>query len=598
MLKHFRGNKTSVSSLVGLAILFGVLVGFGLSTVGYGVKFQFLSQSLPGLTTLSEEVVWLNETFQNPTEGSLSAEELELKHLTHLVAKTNGFYARDYSLWLGWNNMRYIIETAVLHGRILNRTTIIPSFVYARACEFDLATCATYATMVNRGDATHSDEWRNLPIEQQMAWRVPISVMFNLTHLQQSHAVITTSDYLRLHNISVDLESTDGHWDVDTYHVQDMMGDTWPSLHAIENEWYDPDDFVRLDFIPQDMRLRGGWSLEGGDASRDQVGSWTNTTTDSEIYRALTEVLPQGRPVVDWSHVRMIVADGERVTSTSSVEELGGVLRENGFEVVYTYDGAAGADAVKDVVLPIYEAVPRHQIRGLYEDFHNISARVLLLRGEVHNGRKPGSLYFTSAASQARFSQTVLYDMRLIDAILSLAERINDRMLALNSGRLWMAAHMRRGDFTRYGWAMEPDFAAHLARIKKHLNTGRNTLASMHGGTASVYNVPDAHPDLSLVTLDPPNPDDKYYIATDERDPENLNYLREQGAVLISDLLTKEDHREFGWPILLTDVLALVEQAVMSHAAYFYAHAFSSVAGGVMNLRAGLGKDPRTALLD
>lgn len=38
--------------------------------------------------------------------------------------------------------MRYIIETAVLHGRILNRTTIIPSFVYARACEFDL-----YATV-------------------------------------------------------------------------------------------------------------------------------------------------------------------------------------------------------------------------------------------------------------------------------------------------------------------------------------------------------------------------------------------------------------------------------------------------------------------
>lgn len=33
--------------------------------------------------------------------------------------------------------MRYIIEAAVLHGRILNRTTIIPSYVYARACEFD-----------------------------------------------------------------------------------------------------------------------------------------------------------------------------------------------------------------------------------------------------------------------------------------------------------------------------------------------------------------------------------------------------------------------------------------------------------------------------
>ena len=116
--------------------------------------------------------------------------------------------------------------------------------------------------------------------------------------------------------------------------------------------------------------------------------------------------------------------------------------------------------------------------------------------------------------------------MRLIDNILTLAERISDRMFALNGGRLWMAAHMRRGDcklvsiqirirlltamsVTTLGWAMEADFAAHLARIKRHLQAGRETLVSMHGGEATAYNVPDAHPDTSLVTLEPPNPDDK-----------------------------------------------------------------------------------------
>lgn len=194
--------------------------------------------------------------------------------------------------------------------------------------------------MVNRGDATHSDEWRDLPIEQQMAWRIPISVMFNLTHLHQSHAVITTADYLRLQNISIDLESTDGHWDVDTYHVRDTKGDMLPSLHAVENGWYDPNDFVRVDHIPQDTRLRGGWSANGGDASRDRPGSWTSPTPDSEIYRALKEALPEGRPLVDWDTVRRIVEDGERITPASSVEEIGDVLRENGFQVVYTYDGA------------------------------------------------------------------------------------------------------------------------------------------------------------------------------------------------------------------------------------------------------------------
>ena len=59
-------------------------------------------------------------------------------------------------------------------------------------------------------------------------------------------------------------------------------------------------------------------------------------------------------------------------------------------------DHRAGADMVKDVISPIYEAAPRDRMRGLYEDFHDTSARVLLLRGEIHLGRKPVSIVTTS----------------------------------------------------------------------------------------------------------------------------------------------------------------------------------------------------------
>ena len=64
------------------------------------------------------------------------------------------------------------------------------------------------------------------------------------------------------------------------------------------------------------------------------------------------------------------------------------------------------------------------------------------------------------------------------------------------------------------------------------------------------------------------------------------------------DLLTPEDRRLVGWPLLVTDVLAIVEQVIMSHAAYFYAHAMSSVAGGVVNMRGARGIDPRLTLID
>jgi len=68
----------------------------------------------------------------------------------------------------------------------------------------------------------------------------------------------------------------------------------------------------------------------------------------------------------------------------------------------------------------------------------------------------------------------------------------------------------------------------------------------MHHGTPTTYDVPDTHAYLSVTTLDPPNPADMYYIATDKRDLANVEYLPHQGAVLISDLLTQEDYRACG----------------------------------------------------
>ena len=89
-----------------------------------------------------------------------------------------------------------------------------------------------------------------------------------------------------------------------------------------------------------------------------------------------------------------------------------------------------------------------------------------------------------------------------------------------------------------------------------------------------------------------------FYLATDERSPEGLQYARQNGAVFIGDLITFEDRQFVGWPLLVTDVLALLEQLVMAQSEYFYGHAMSSVAGGVVNMRAARGVDSRTYLID
>jgi len=50
-------------------------------------------------------------------------------------------------------------------------------------------------------------------------------------------------------------------------------------------------------------------------------------------------------------------------------------------------------DAVKDVAVPIFEAVPRQRIQGFYEDFSQVTEKVLLIRGEIHWARKPVCIF-------------------------------------------------------------------------------------------------------------------------------------------------------------------------------------------------------------
>ena len=92
--------------------------------------------------------------------------------------------------------MKFILDAAVLQADTLNRTAVLPSFVYARACErpmsvpcplypwsadselsgFYSAVCAEHLPMVNRGDALQKDEWRKRPHDEQMGWKMPLEV--------------------------------------------------------------------------------------------------------------------------------------------------------------------------------------------------------------------------------------------------------------------------------------------------------------------------------------------------------------------------------------------------------------------------------------
>lgn len=176
-----------------------------------------------------------------------------------------------------------------------------------------------------------------------------------------------------------------------------------------------------------------------------------------------------------------------------------------------------------------------------------------------------------------------------------------------------------KGEVARLGWAMENTIEKHFDRIRSRLRGGADKLRQFKkdGTKPQTADIPFVKSDQTYLNAEPPRDNDKcvyfspnefpptltipvlrFYLATDERSPEGLEYIRSHGGVLITDLLLPEDRRIVGWPLLFTDVLAELEQSIMAQAAFFYAHAMSSVAGGVVNLRAARGLDPRLTLID
>jgi hypothetical protein len=132
--RNRRGKLQSSLLFLGTAAISGIL---------FNLLFFQLYAPYHHPVVISDSVIQPNkcEAPQGPSISPLQWQPLDDKNLGELrtmIATTRGYYARDWSLGLGWNNMRYIVEASLLHAQLLNRTLVIPSFVYARACEYEL----------------------------------------------------------------------------------------------------------------------------------------------------------------------------------------------------------------------------------------------------------------------------------------------------------------------------------------------------------------------------------------------------------------------------------------------------------------------------
>ena len=203
--------------------------------------------------------------------------------------------------------------------------------------------CADYTTMVNKGDAIGLEEWRELPYEQQMGFRIPITLMLDLPRLRGQYPIITASEYLRLHGQDPATESSSGFWSRDWYisnpNLFEPNKTKTPSQFIIENQWYDPVGSNRVDYIPQAMKSRGKWERYPESNITESTGYWP-LEDPTDISNLLMSAIPEGRSVMDWDVAKGVLRES-RVGLQVDINDdnvVEGVLHANGWEVLHTFE--------------------------------------------------------------------------------------------------------------------------------------------------------------------------------------------------------------------------------------------------------------------
>ncbi|KWU45804.1 hypothetical protein RHOSPDRAFT_6890, partial [Rhodotorula sp. JG-1b] len=496
-----------------------------------------------------------------------------LDELRTLVGEHPRYLTKDGWATYGYNNQRYMLEATLALARIARRIPVLPDAVWARACAADPDDiCAERAEIYLEHRNDHQDlvaaKWN----DDGQAYKLGLQHFLDIPHLRKTYGpLLLYSEYFALYNLSSSLLDESLRWRPDRY--------TPPGLESvtIPDSVFQNDSFVRIDTPPPSSR--------SADEEPGLVGFSGGRL--EQLPRSKVAKLFSTRPAAAWTLAAARAAlqkDGILESDGISDAALVRMLQPAGVLPLYTYDDSVLMN--KAVARPVVELALKSNVQPFTALLDSVSpqADIVYLAGNLHDQRKPGGLRFSTAAARNNFTRTVVKGFRPPREIRQvgerLARRMQDRVARAGDKKpkqqpLWMAAHLRRGDFVEIAWSPDKNATVHFDKVLEALREGRNALA--------------AHV-ASDLQEQVPRDGDPFYLATDETDPTSLAYFRSRGAVLLSDLLSPADSALLSWPGNYNDVLSVVEQQVLARADYFVGSELSSTTGGAVNLRMRLGK--------
>ncbi|KAF9582778.1 hypothetical protein BGW38_010771, partial [Lunasporangiospora selenospora] len=440
------------------------------------------------------------------------------------------FMAFDVHIWLGLNNIRYILEMSNMFGILLGRTLVIPSFVYARSChQYEL--CRLSGRLVNLAEITDPYFGR---------WELDINTFWDVEGMRKTLNVLTSIEFNRVmmvkHGVIVedpeewvasqggDLRMPRSFGLLKVYHDlnQSISVDSQPLL----SELYNRDKGITIvDVAP--ILTDGQLPNNGHPWSRhEQATVWKiRDSIEMSINHTSKEVIP-----LRWEEERL----SENVTGSNGQIPLG-------FKQIFDTD-----------------------------------ATILHLQAGVHQcGNIP--FVFTTAASVERYENVVLRELPVSETIKSAREYLLSKLheLLIQEGERtattaaedgdnasaekkppsYIGVHIRRGDFVTVQWTenassqLVANWIVHSILSIRDQGIDLTSLGSCKAnrtkpsdGNTSPYPPFSTKEKAGKGGIIPWENiasciNQRFYFSTDETSPEFIDTLRHIGGIFIEDLV-------------------------------------------------------------